>query len=143
MKTCKEIRQQFGMNQTQFARYFEIPLRSVQNWEGGQRKCPEYLLKLMEYKLINERRNMNMKKTFTIANVKYTVVACTAVASCDMETADRQEALLVVGCMNGEKIEQVVFGYEMPETAEDFAAMCEDSSAWESDWEVIESVEVY
>lgn len=43
-----------GMTQQEFANYFEIPKRTVENWEGGQRKCPEYLEKLIEYKLIKE-----------------------------------------------------------------------------------------
>lgn len=50
----KELRQQTGMTQQQFADYFEIPFRTIQNWEGGQRKCPEYLEKLIEYKLKKE-----------------------------------------------------------------------------------------
>lgn len=43
-----------GMTQQEFANYFEIPKRTIENWEGGQRKCPEYLEKLIEYKLIKE-----------------------------------------------------------------------------------------
>ena len=50
----KELRQASGMNQTEFAKYFHIPRRTVQNWEEGSRKCPPYLLMLMEYKLNNE-----------------------------------------------------------------------------------------
>ena len=50
----KELRQSSGMNLKQFADYFEIPYRTVQNWEGGQRTCPDYLLKLMQYKLDKE-----------------------------------------------------------------------------------------
>jgi DNA-binding transcriptional regulator YiaG len=42
------------MTQKAFGEYFDIPARSIQNWEGGQRNCPEYLLDLMEYKLKNE-----------------------------------------------------------------------------------------
>ena len=43
-----------GMTQQEFANYFEIPKRTIENWEGGQRKCPEYLKKLIKYKLIKE-----------------------------------------------------------------------------------------
>lgn len=81
-----------------------------------------------------------MEKTFIINNTEYTVTACTAVAYCDLETGDRQNALLVVSYQNGAKFEKVVFGHKMPETDEDFSDMYEDSSAWESDWEVLESV---
>lgn len=47
----KELREASGMRQSDFARYFNIPLRTIQHWEAGTRKCPEYLLELMEYKL--------------------------------------------------------------------------------------------
>ncbi len=50
----KKLREQSGMNLTEFSMYFEIPYRTIQNWEYGERECPEYLLKLMEYKLKNE-----------------------------------------------------------------------------------------
>lgn len=52
--TFKELREKSGMNQTAFAKYFNIPRRTVQNWELGERKCPEYLLELMYYKLVKE-----------------------------------------------------------------------------------------
>ncbi len=63
--TFKELRQQSGMNQKQFGEYFDIPYRTIQNWEEGQRQCPEYLLKLMQYKLQKESRNSIM----TVAEV--------------------------------------------------------------------------
>lgn len=52
--TFKELRKTSGMNKTEFAKYFNIPYRTIQNWELGERKCPEYLLELMHYKLKNE-----------------------------------------------------------------------------------------
>ena len=52
--TFKELRLLSGMNRADFAQYFELPYRTVQNWEYEERNCPIYLLKLMEYKLRNE-----------------------------------------------------------------------------------------
>ena len=52
--TFKELREASSMNKTDFGAYFGIPFRTIQNWERGERKCPEYLLELMEYKLKNE-----------------------------------------------------------------------------------------
>ncbi len=52
--TIRELRTLSGMTQQAFADYFGIPKRSIENWEGGQRSCPDYLLTLMEYKLIKE-----------------------------------------------------------------------------------------
>lgn len=52
--SIKELRTQTGMNIKEFAEYFSIPYRTVQNWELGTRECPPYLLDLIEYKLIKE-----------------------------------------------------------------------------------------
>ena len=45
-----ELRKQTGMNRREFAEYFGIPYRTVQDWELGNRQMPEYLLRLMVYK---------------------------------------------------------------------------------------------
>lgn len=50
----KELRQRSGMSRKQFCEYFDIPYRTVQDWELENRKCPDYLLNLMEYKLTKE-----------------------------------------------------------------------------------------
>lgn len=52
--TIKELREQTGLSQQKFGDYFKIPLRTIQNWELGQRECNEYILELIEYKLKNE-----------------------------------------------------------------------------------------
>lgn len=59
----KELRTASGMSQSQFSAYFSIPLDTLQNWEQGRRKCPDYLLDLIEYKLKKENIiNTNQKK---------------------------------------------------------------------------------
>ncbi len=50
----KELRKQSGMTQKQISDYFGIPKRTIENWDAGVNKCPEYLLDLMKYKLIHE-----------------------------------------------------------------------------------------
>lgn len=55
----KELRQNSGMSQVAFAKYFEISRRNVENWEvdpesPNYRECPAHLLKLMHYKLEKE-----------------------------------------------------------------------------------------
>lgn len=34
----------YGLTQTGFAQYFNIPLRTVQDWCGGRRSCPPYVV---------------------------------------------------------------------------------------------------
>ena len=40
--TAAELVKASGMTQTKFAARFLIPLRTVQNWSGGQRTMPKY-----------------------------------------------------------------------------------------------------
>ena len=54
MKTFKDLLTEYNISQSQFSREFEIPLRTVQNWVSGERKPPDYLLNLIEFKLKNK-----------------------------------------------------------------------------------------
>ncbi len=47
----KELRQRSNMNLKQFSEYLNIPYRTLQNWEGGSRSCPQYLIELIHFKL--------------------------------------------------------------------------------------------
>ena len=50
----KQIRLRSGMNQKEFASYFGINLRTLQEWEQGRRNPPEYLPGLIERILQND-----------------------------------------------------------------------------------------
>lgn len=52
--TLKELRELSGMTRKQFADYFDIPYRTIQDWELGNRECKQYFIDLMEYKLRKE-----------------------------------------------------------------------------------------
>lgn len=52
--TIKELRTLSNMTQKAFAEYFGVSKRTVETWEGGQRRCPDYLFNLMKYKLEHE-----------------------------------------------------------------------------------------
>ena len=52
--TFKELRERSGMGRKQFCEHFGIPYRTVQDWELEKRKCPDYLLDLIRYKLEKE-----------------------------------------------------------------------------------------
>ncbi|MBQ4068615.1 MAG: XRE family transcriptional regulator [Lachnospiraceae bacterium] len=43
------------MNRKEFCEYFEIPYMTVTDWELGNRRVPQYLLRLMEYKIRIEK----------------------------------------------------------------------------------------
>lgn len=50
----KKLRTRVGMSQRQFAEYFNIPKRTIENWEGEQRTPPEYVVELIKYKIEGE-----------------------------------------------------------------------------------------
>ena len=46
-----ELKEETGLNWRKFADYFDIPYRTMQDWYLGNRKMPDYLLRLIYYKL--------------------------------------------------------------------------------------------
>ncbi len=47
----KALRKELNYNRREFCDYFCIPYRTVQDWECGKRTMPEYVLRLLEYKI--------------------------------------------------------------------------------------------
>jgi len=45
----KELRESTGMTRKEFCEYFNIPYRTVTEWERDNRHAPEYVLRLLEY----------------------------------------------------------------------------------------------
>lgn len=53
--SIKTLRERTGFTQAEFGRFaFGISSSTIQNWETGQRNCPDYIVKLIEYKLKKE-----------------------------------------------------------------------------------------
>ena len=46
------------MTQREFAEYFNIPKRTIENWEGEKRTPPPYVVELIEYKIRKEKLGM-------------------------------------------------------------------------------------
>ena len=47
----KELRESTGMNRKEFCEYFGIPYRTVTEWERGTRKMPDYVFRLLAYRI--------------------------------------------------------------------------------------------
>ena len=61
-KRIKDLRESTGMNRKEFCDYFNIPYRTVTEWEHDNRHAPEYVIRLLEYyiraeKLTKENEN--------------------------------------------------------------------------------------
>lgn len=53
----RELRMQLGDTQSEFAQRYHIPFRTVQNWETGVRKPPEYIMELLENRIMTDLVN--------------------------------------------------------------------------------------
>ena len=64
-RKIKELRESTGMNRKEFCDYFQIPYRTVTEWERDNRHAPEYVVRLLEYyirmeKLVKEKKDEDM-----------------------------------------------------------------------------------
>ena len=53
----REMRKKLGESQSEFAARYHIPFRTIQNWESGVRKPPEYILDLLEQRIKSDLVN--------------------------------------------------------------------------------------
>ena len=54
------VRNQTGMNRKEFALWLGIPYRTMQDWELGTSQVPEYVLRLVAYKVRMEKERGNI-----------------------------------------------------------------------------------
>ena len=52
--TVKELRQLTGLSQQAFSDKYKIPKRTIEDWETGKRKPPEYIILLLERAVIED-----------------------------------------------------------------------------------------
>lgn len=56
MKTIKQLYEEYGISQTELARMYDIPLRTVQDWHAGRRQPPPYVVRMLDELLRQKRR---------------------------------------------------------------------------------------
>ena len=54
--TVKELRAQTGLSQSQFAARFQIPVRTLQQWEQGRQEPPAYVVAMIQIILEYEKK---------------------------------------------------------------------------------------
>ena len=53
----KAVREKYGYSRAAFGRLFDIPVRSLEDWDAGRRKMPDYLKILICYALLEGGAN--------------------------------------------------------------------------------------
>lgn len=86
----RELRTKLKMTQKEFGEYLNIPQRTIQSWELGDRTPPEYVLQLIKYKI--EKENGKMKK-FEFGNIE------------NLEITVEEGHILVTGVIPGGSID--------------------------------------
>lgn len=54
--TIKEARESIGMSRAEMSRVFEIPIRTLEDWDNGKRTPPPYVQKLIIEKLLTMQK---------------------------------------------------------------------------------------
>ena len=62
MKQVKEARLKAGLTQQQMSDLLGIPKRTIEEWEGGRRRCPGYTQKMIVEELKRMSRVRERKK---------------------------------------------------------------------------------
>jgi len=53
-EAMRTIRASTGLTQKAFSEKYDIPLRTLQDWEGGKREAPDYVLSLLAFAVRSE-----------------------------------------------------------------------------------------
>ena len=69
----RKLGESTGMNRKEFCEYFEIPYMTETDWELGNRRVPQYLLRLMAYKVEMERLSDKRNKDGCTDGRKYRI----------------------------------------------------------------------
>lgn len=56
MSNIQDLRHKTSMSQSEFAKYFNIPVRTLQNWEQGYQKPANYIVEMIEKILVFEKK---------------------------------------------------------------------------------------
>lgn len=77
MKELRELRVELGVNRKEFASTYGIPLRTVEDWEAGRRKMPEYLLRLLAYRvrMDNIQKSADLSREIKAQNGNVNIVS--------------------------------------------------------------------
>ncbi len=121
--TIREMRRGLGDTQSEFAERYNIPFRTIQNWETGLRKPPEYIVELLESRyradIANRKtarlpdydpRKSNLpKRSDYIGTISWLKAVCDCIGEPFVFALD--EALMCQSNFGGRSDEYIVWGY--------------------------------
>ena len=52
--TIAEMRERLNVSRAEFSRRYNIPIRTLENWESEKSKCPDYVRQLLERAVLED-----------------------------------------------------------------------------------------
>ncbi len=119
----REMRSRLGDTQSEFAARYRIPFRTIQNWEAGLRRPPEYIMSLLENRvredLVNRKtavlpkydphkRDLPRRSDY-VGSLSWLKAVCERIGENVVFALD--EALMCQGCFGGRSEEYIVWAY--------------------------------
>lgn len=98
--TIKEIRALTGLSQVKFCEKYHIPLNTLARWEQGKREPPDYLVELLEFKVMEDykvEKSIPMEMVDEMSSLKNALKSVSAKKAEDMLrnlTSEEKECLL-------------------------------------------------
>lgn len=62
MSEIKSIREESGLSRAEFSRTYNIPVRTLEDWESGKRTCPKYVESLLDRAVKEDRTEFALYK---------------------------------------------------------------------------------
>ena len=82
--SVKEMRMKLGMTQEMFSHRYNIPKRTIENWESGKRTPPAYVLEMLEDAVRHYKPRSSeevMSRPLTVIDLKYSGAVVAAAAT--------------------------------------------------------------
>ncbi len=119
----RDMRNALGDTQSEFAARYNIPFRTIQNWEAGVRTPPEYVLTLLEKQIQSDLVNRKTtvlpqydpqkkdlpKRSDYVGAISWLKAVRECVGDSFVFALD--EALMCQGNFGGRSIEYIIWGY--------------------------------
>lgn len=66
----KEMITALNITKAEFSRRYDIPLRTIENWCAETSKCPDYVLNMLEEKVMNDTKESKQSTVYTKETAK-------------------------------------------------------------------------
>ena len=71
-EVVKKLRKKTGMNRREFSEEFGIPYPTITDWELGHRRVPDYLLRLLTYKIKMDEYALKKQEENSFVTISFT-----------------------------------------------------------------------